>query len=61
MQYQTICLELIQDVTVHSGIDCVAYNRFGAYGNIHRWLSVGVPHYDPLTAIPTAQGIPCHS
>jgi hypothetical protein len=48
-------------VPVHSGLDGVMHNGVGAQKDLHRWLSIGLPHPSPLSAIPTAQGSPWHS
>jgi hypothetical protein len=53
-------VEAATDVSVHSGVDSVVHNRVGAYQDIHRWLTIGLPYYGPLSAIPTAQDAPCH-
>jgi hypothetical protein len=42
-------------VAVHSELGGVMHNEVGAYQDIHRWLSIGLPHPGPLSAIATAQ------
>ena len=50
-----------QHVAVYSGLDSVMYNGVGVQKDLYRWLSIRRSHHGPLSAIPTAQGGPCHS
>src|SRR5262249_34239384 len=51
----------LKSVPVHSGLDGVLRNGVGADKALPRGLNPARSHHSPLSAIPTAQGPPCHS